>query len=348
MGDTSLKYQNLPAFEKHLQQAAKVHLSRVFLVVSACPYERKKIVEKIVAAIRTGQRDFHWHAKEVSQGSLEEEIAGLNTVSLLSGRQGIYLDGIDKLKKSGLTTLVEYVAHPSPFAYLLLGASSSKNLGDLYTKGKRELIVCDLSEEKPWDRKDRLKRSLVDEATKAGKRFHGDAVDYLLENIGLSVPGLEQELIKLITYVGERREIALQDVQMLCGAQKSTTVWQLAEAIVWKESLPHSEESVDLAMLLSLFSPLRLQLQQGLTLAILVERGAAQEQIAHFLPTVKPAALDKRLPIVKRRQSSFFKRALGVLFDIELLTKNSSFEPILIFDLLLTKIALLSNSSIKR
>lgn len=332
-----MKYQNLSAFEKHLQQAAKVHLSKVFLVVSACPYERKKIIEKIVAAIRTEQRDFHFHAKEAPQGSLEEQIDGLNTASLLSGKQVLYLDGVDKLKKNGLAVLAEYAAHPSPFAYLLLGAAPSKNLGDLYAKGKKELIVCDLSEEKPWDRKDRLKRTLVDEAAKAGKRLHADAVEYLFENVGLNVPGLEQELIKLITYVGGRREIALQDVHMLCGAHKSATVWQIAEAIVWKESVRRSEESIDLAMLLSLFSPLRMQLQQGLILAVLVERGAAQEEIVHYLPKVRPAALDKMLPIVKRRQSSFFKRALDVLFELELLTKNSSFEPGLIFDLILAK-----------
>jgi DNA polymerase III delta subunit len=343
-----LKYQHLSAFEKHLQQAAKVHLSRVFLVVSSCPYERKKIVEKIVAAIRTDQRDFHWHTKDASQGSLEEQINGLNTVSLLSGKQVLYLDGIDKLKKNGLGVLAEYIAHPSPFAYLLLGAGSSKSLSDLYAKGKKELIVCDLSEEKPWDRKDRLRRALMDEATKAGKRLHADAVEYLLENIGLNVSGLEQELVKLITYIDDRREIALQDVHMLCGARKSATSWQLAEAMIWKESLPRSEELIDLATLLSLFSPLRLQLQQGLILAVLVERGASQEEIVHYLPAVKPATLNKMLPIVKRRQSVFFKRALDLLFDIELLTKNSSFEPGLIFDLLQTRIALFSNPATKK
>jgi DNA polymerase III subunit delta len=348
MGNPSLKYQNLSAFEKHLQQAAKVHLSKVFLVISSCSYERRKIVEKIVAAICIQQRDFHWHVKEATQGLLEELINELNTTSLLMGRQVLYLDGIDKLKKNGLATLAEYVADPSPFAYLLLGASSSKNLGDLYAKGKKELIVCDLAAEKPWDRKDRLKRALVDEATKAGKRLYGDAMEYLFENIGLNVPGLEQELVKLITYVGDRREITLQDMRILCGTQKSMTPWQLAEAIVWKENLPHTEEPIDLGMLLSLFSQLRLQLQQGLILAVLVERGATQEEIVHYLSTIKSAVLDKMLPIVKQRRSTFFKHALDLLFDIELMTKNSSFEPGLFFDLILIKIASLSSPAIKR
>jgi DNA polymerase-3 subunit delta len=338
MGATSVKYQNLSAFEKHLQQAAKVHLSKVFLVVSSCPYERKKMIEKIVAAIRIEQQNIHMHVKEATQGPLEELIDGLNTASLLSGKQVLYLDNIDKLKKPGLATLAAYTAHPSPFAYLLLGANSSKNLADFYVKGKKELIVCDLSDEKPWDRKDRLKRTLVDEAARAGKRLNGDAVECLLENIGLNMPGLQQEIIKLITYVGQRQEVTLQDVHALCSMQKSTNLWQLAEAIVWKEGLPRIDETVDLTMLLALFSQLRLQLQQGLVLAVLVERGAAQEEIVHYLPALKPAQLDKMLVLVKRRQSIFFKRALAILFDLELMAKNSSFEPGLILDLILAKI----------
>src|SRR5579871_1705664 len=176
-----MKYQNLTAFEKHLQQAAKVHISRVFLIVSSCPYERKKIVDKILSAIRAEQQERYpnnlknrefdkaaetregpvdlrsakqvkrsepgpkgalnlsqakpaekqhnlnklcdasglegsgcptqsktdssgclgidLHVREASQGPIEELIDGLNTASLLSGKQVIYLDGIDKLKK---------------------------------------------------------------------------------------------------------------------------------------------------------------------------------------------------------------------------------------------------------
>ena len=69
--------------------------------------------------------------------------------------------------------------------------------------------------------------------------------------------------------------------------------------------------------------------------------GAAQEEIVHYLPNVKPALLDKMLIIVKRRRSIFFKRALDLLFEVELMTKNSSFEPDLILDLFLAKYVVL-------
>ncbi len=336
-----VKYQNLAAFEKHLEQASKLHLSRIFLVVSSCSYERRKVVDKILSAIRVKEGEVRFQGMEGTPGSVEEGLEGLNTVSLLEGKQVFYLDGVDKLKKNGVTPLAEYAAHPSPFAYLILGASSGKALSELYTRGKKELIACDLSEEKPWDRKDRLKRMLIEYAAKSGKRVGGDALEHLLENVGLNLPGLEQEVEKLITYAGERKEITLQDVHTLCAAQKSSTLWQLAEAIAWREPYPKGEESVDLSLLLPLLAVLRTQFQQGLTLALLLERGTPYAELSPYFPTVKSGALDKMLPLCKARRAPFFKRALDLLFEVELMAKNSSLDPALILDLLLSKLTLL-------
>ena len=174
-----------------------------------------------------------------------------------------------------------------------------------------------------------------------GKHLSGDAVEHLLENVGLNLPGLEQEVEKLITYAGERREITLQDVHTLCAAQKSSTFWQMAEAIVWRDAPSKTDEALDLSGLLPLMAQLRTQLQHGLSLSVLLEKRTPPGEIAHYFPGVKPAALDKMLPICRARQSPFFKRALDLLFDIELMAKNSSFDPPLILDLFLTKITLL-------
>jgi DNA polymerase-3 subunit delta len=336
-----LKYQNLLSFEKHLAQAAKVQLSRVFLVVSPCACERKKIVEKILGAIRSKEGEISFQAQEGALSSVEKCIQELNTTSLLAGKQVLYLDESDKIKKNGLALLAEYIDKPSPFSYLLLGASSSKAFADLYAKGKKELVACDLGEEKPWERKERLKRMLVDDASKEGKRLSGEAVEYLLENVGANLPELHSELEKLITFAGERNELTLQDVRALCSAQKDLTLWQLAEAIAWREPFPKLEEIMNLGLLLPLLGQLRKEFQQGLTLSILLARGTLSSDVAHVLPNVKPATLDKMLPQVRARGTPFFKRALDLLFTMELSFKNSGSDPALIFDVFLSKLSLL-------
>jgi DNA polymerase-3 subunit delta len=336
-----LKYQNVSAFEKHLEQAAKIQLARVFLVVSPCSHERKRIVGRIVSVIGAKEGEISFHSQDAAEDAIDGWIDGLNTATLLMGKQVLYLDGVDKLKKNGMTRLCAYVASPSPFAWLLVGAGSSRGLTELYAKGKKEVVACDLSEEKPWDRKERLKRSLVAQAAKAGRRISADALEHLLENVGLNLAALENEVDKVITYAGERRELVLQDVLTLCATQKSLVLWQLADAIVWREGYPKIEEGVDLGLLLPLISCLRTQLQQGLMVALLLERGVPHGEIAQGIPGFKAASLDKILPVARERQSPFFKRALGMLFDIELLAKNSAFDPALILDMLMTKLDVL-------
>nr|AOO54569.1 ribosomal RNA small subunit methyltransferase I [uncultured bacterium] len=182
---------------------------------------------------------------------------------------------------------------------------------------------------------------LLDHAMKAGKRISADALEYLLEHVGLNLPSLEQELEKLITYALERSELHLKDVHALCAAQKSSTLWQLAEAIAWKEGFAKAEENIDLSLLLPLISQVRTQLQHGLTLSLLLEKGTPHGEIAHYVPGVKPASLDKMLPVAKVRKSRFFKRALDVLFETELMAKNSACEPALILDAFISKLTLL-------
>ncbi len=75
-----------------------------------------------------------------------------------------------------------------------------------------------------------------------------------------------------------------------------------------------------------------------MVLAILLERGATHAEINHHLPTVKASALDKMVPVARGRTSAFFRRALDLLFEIELMAKNSSFEPSFILDLFIAKI----------
>ncbi len=336
-----MKYQSLLAFEKHLEQAAKVQLSRVFLLVASCSSERKKIAEKIFGAVKEKEGEASFHIKEGSQSSVEAFIEELNTASLFTGQQALFIDGIDKLKKNHLTALADYIVKPSPFSYLFLGASSAKGLSDLLAKGKKELIICDLSDEKPWERKDRLKRFVIAGVAAAGKRLNSDAVEYLLENVGLNVPGLEREIEKLVSYAAERPILTLQDVKTLCATQKSSTLWQISDAIAWKDSFPKLEENVDLSLLLPLISQLRAQFQQGLALSSLIERGVPYSEISQHVPQIKPAALDKILPHAKVRKSAYFKRALNLLFEMELMTKNSSLEPSVILDLFLSKITLL-------
>lgn len=333
-----MKYQNLSAFEKHLQMASKVHLSRAFLIISPCPYERKKIASSVVSAIEHKEGKIAFQTQDLARVAIEECIDSLNTVSMQRVPTVLFLEGIEKLKKNALTLLGNYVSHPSSFAYLLLGSASGKGLSEFYALGKKELIACDLSEEKPWDRKDRLKKTLLAELGKVGKHMREDALQKMVEIVGLNLASLEHRLNQLITYVAEEREITLQHVQTLCRETAESTTWQLVDGILWGASYPRIPEQMELGELFFLFAQLHTQLQQSLSLSILLEKGSSHADLMHYVPGIKPTSLEKMIPLIKQRKSGFFQRALSLLFESELLAKNSTCKPALIADLFVAKL----------
>ncbi len=286
-----LKFQDVKAFDKHLSQGVSFQLSRVFLVVSPCPYERRRIVDKVVAAIRVKEGEVHFQGVD-AKSSIEGVIGELNTMSLFKSKQVLYLDGVDKVKGESLDLLCDYAAKPSAFSYLVLGASAFKGVSELYSKGKRELVVCDLSQEKPWERKARLKGMLVEDLLKEGKQLSPEAWECLLENRELSLQALQSQLDKLLAYAGERSHLNLQDVQALCPSQKSLGLWELTEALAWKEAFPKCDETTS-SLLLPLLFQLRTQMQWGLSVALLLEGGVQPQDIRHQFPEIRPAVLDK-------------------------------------------------------
>lgn len=331
-----MKFQQLGAFEKHLEKAAPNHLSRVYLIVSGCADERRAIGERVKGAIgkkEKGAQSLCYNAQEAEWGKVREE---LNSASFLGGCRIVVLDEVDKLKKEALASLVSYVARPSPFVYLLLGAASAKALGELYESGKKECIVCDLSGEKPWERKERVKASVVARVAKEGKRITPGALEMVMGRTGAQPAMLEQELAKLLCYCAERGEIAERDVQAVGIPEKALSVWACAEAIVWQGGTPGVDASFDLSSFLVILGQVRSHLQQGLQLALHLAEGKPLATLS--LPLFKPQMLEKIAPLARRRTAVFFKEKLKIAFEMEVMAKSASLPPRLLLDMLAVKI----------
>jgi DNA polymerase-3 subunit delta len=65
----------------------------------------------------------------------------------------------------------------------------------------------------------------------AGKRAGSEAVDRLTELVGGDLQRLDNELEKLVTYVGDKRSIELDDVNQLSDWNKDFLEWELAASL---------------------------------------------------------------------------------------------------------------------
>lgn len=296
------------------------------------------MVEKILAALFRKDASVQAARFEAGAHPVGDLIQQLNTRPLFGSFALLFFDGVERLKKEEAEGLLYYLINPSHSSFLVLGASSSKILGEMYQKAKKEMVVLDLSDEKPWERQRRLAEELAEEAKKAGKTVSSEAAAYLFEHVGLDMPGLCQELAKLVCFVGERPLIQKADAEKICVSRVELTSWQLSEKVIWGKESIGAEKKEDLSFILPFIGGLRYQLQIGLQLAELAQKGASGQEIARLLPQLRPQTLDKYLPIVRQKKAAYFRKGLHALFELEFSAKSASIDLGTLFDRFLAKL----------
>jgi DNA polymerase-3 subunit delta len=249
---------------------------------------------------------------------VQEALLHVQSPSLLGGSPICFLDGTDDLSDTELDLLTHYVARPTSFSYLILGASSLKPLANLYDKGKKEIVIFDFSAEKPWQREKRMKKTVAAKFFKEGKTISPALIDLFFEGLPLEAGILEQEVIKLICYVGERKEIKLEDIQAISATCKTKEGWQIADDLVWSGKLLKIDEEVEL---FALIGQIRFYLEQGKSL----------QDISDGYPDISNSVLQKFS--AKPKKTTFFTKGLILLFEFELAAKNSGGDIRILFDI---------------
>lgn len=97
----------------------------------------------------------------------------------------------------------------------------------------------------------------------------------------------------------------------------------------------------ELSSFLQLLGQTRLHVQQGLQCSLPHARG---EEVKGLSPYFKPQFLEKIAPIAKARHTAFFTEALRIVFDMEMLAKQSALSPALLADMLIAKIQVLKHA----
>jgi DNA polymerase-3 subunit delta len=313
-----------------LKEAFPEHLSPIYLIVTPCSFERRQIAQKIFSLIAKKQLSY-LHVFDVQTTPVDQILGNLNTLSLFEEKEVVFFDGIEGLKP--LTSLIHYVSHPHHTSFLILGASSIKPLADLYHKGKKEMVVLDLSEEKPWEKERRLHEWLVQEAKAQGKHLPSQVAVFLIEKVGSDMASLNQELEKLLCFAGDRPQISLSDAEAITFSLPHVNSWQLAEKVIWNKDTRFVHDKLgDLSFFLLFIGQLRYHLQVGYKIAAFLAKQVPRSEIAHALSQLRPQVLDKYLSIVQEKKTAYFHQGLLALYEMELAAKSSSLNTLCLFD----------------
>ncbi|MBF5060113.1 DNA polymerase III subunit delta [Candidatus Neptunochlamydia vexilliferae] len=291
-----MKYLKMDPFQKHLDEALPDHPSPVYFVCIADADERRFVAERIVKSLGLPTQ---WCDGETFSRELE-------TPSLFAEKRVLICDSYEGKQLHLSDDLILVLTSKSPTA--------------LTKKLEKEGVTLDLSGEKPWDRKPRLQRWLLEIAHAGGKKLDPAAAAYLLEFSPEAFAPLVSEVEKALVYTGDEKEVTLQAVKTIATLDPKQNGWQLSEAAVWGG--PALLDDTDLY---SLVGQLRYQLALGL-------------QVAEGKPAKgSPKKIDKIR--AKGLQASFYREGFQDLFELEMKLRSNISNQALLFDHFRAKLA---------
>lgn len=301
-----MKFLKAEAFEKHLSESLPDHLSSLYILLLSDPFERAFLAKKITGAI----------GRDILYIGSDQLIEELEAPSLFSEKRVVVCDDIEKLKDTSLPLSPDLIL-------VLLGTS----LPAFFESVKKEGVTLDLTNEKPWERKNRLHRWLLEGARLNGKTLNSDAATYLLERTHMDWAALHQELEKALTFSGDSPHISLEAVQAVCGSNLTQTEWQLSEAMVWGGTL-NGRSIKQLENLYGFIGKLRYQLQLGLAL---LSNGE--------VPKISPKRREKFEGLAQSFSLPYFVSGLKELLYLELQMRSGLSNHTLLLDYFYAKLS---------
>ncbi|MCR4895433.1 MAG: DNA polymerase III subunit delta [Lachnospiraceae bacterium] len=198
----------------------------VYLLYGAEDFMVRHYYRKLCEALGADPSDMNTQVFEGKDVSVDQIIDAARTMPFFAERRVILLRGTGLAKTGGLA-LAKYLEEPADTSVIVMMEE------DVDEKCKLSLVIQNagvLLECKKQGR-DYLLMNVAGRLLKVDKVMNGNAADLLLERTGDSMYVLSNELDKLISYVGDRNEITMEDVDAICIRTIDDQIFRMMEAL---------------------------------------------------------------------------------------------------------------------
>lgn len=210
---------------------------------------RRAVLETLVPE---EMRDFCLSDIDLGETSIFQALDRAQTPSLMAPFQVFFVRGLKTLytrgaKKEEFSAIEAYFRSPNPQCLMLFVADylripSDVRRMDLEDKNRYERLRetlgewCGMVELARVDETDALKW-IVGESERQGVKFDQDAARELADALGADMMLIAAEREKLLLYAGEKRHVALGDVETMVLAAKQRSLYELTDAISAKDTV---------------------------------------------------------------------------------------------------------------
>ena len=174
-----------------------------------------------------GFRDFNYNLFYGKECRGEEIVEAAQTLPMFAERRAILVKRSSDLPAAALEVLLGYVQNPSPTTCLIFQGEKIDQRKKFFAELKRGNALVEYK--RPYE--NQLGGFIREELAADGKRIEPAAAELLVHLIGNNLSELAAQLEKLITYVGERPAISLDDVRAIVSDTKVDSVFELANAL---------------------------------------------------------------------------------------------------------------------
>ncbi len=159
-------------------------------------------------------------------------VKGLETLPFFGNKRLVYVNLINKNSADvkNIKDLENYLSSPSEYSVLVVNCGAE--LKDYFKTTSKLLEVVDCNK---LD-KDIALKFIIAEAKKVNKTFTLKALDCLFDYTLGDLSKMNQELVKLCSYVGDREQIEETDVTNICTKCIEFQIFELTNALAKKDS----------------------------------------------------------------------------------------------------------------
>jgi DNA polymerase-3 subunit delta len=261
----------------------------------------------------------------------------LGAFSFLDDDKILVCKEAEKLKKSDIEYALSSV---KPVLFL---ASSLRSTNALYKFLESQKSILDLCQETKAQREKRKVEDIIDWANHYDKKMTTQTALFLMSIVLDDQDLIEQEILKLSCFVGNRDEITMKDIFHLTSNTKEETLFRLTDALFSKQtdqalkiarSLLHENAS-----LFPLLRGLRTQIQVEMQVAsLMLTSRNPQTEIQNLFPYMKGKILEIHMHTAQKFGFKALKKALLAVDEIDFLAKNGVEDEELLLDILISKV----------
>lgn len=313
----------------------KGEFKQLYLIYGEEEYFYKLYKNELLKALGALEDTMNFTRFEGKQCSEEKIIENCETMPFFSERRIVLVEesGFLKEKKEKLSAYVEKLPD---YLVLIFAEKEIDKRNKLYKNiVKYERVI----ECKTLDAKS-ISSWVLMELKRNKKRIKKDALDHFLAGAGTNLNFISCEIEKLISYLGERSEITVEDINQICTVQIENKIFEMiADAAAGKREKA-LKGYYDLLLLKE--PPMRIlflierQFDQLLRVKELSMQGMGEKLIAEKLK-IHPYAVKKNMPLARKYSIEELRNAVEDYLSAEQDVKTGKLVDKLSVELMLVK-----------